>query len=217
VAERAAHARERTRLTFRRLSGLDRSGPPPEQTLSGQPWRVWTLPNAIGIVRAGLIPIFLVTALLSDNGTDALPAVLFAVCAAGDYADGITARITGQYSRFGALLDPIVDRCLVISGVAVVFAFDLLPRWALVLLVLRELYVLFNGRQAIALKLDLKINWPGRIAVGPVMGALFFALCALRTLAEVLLYIGLVLSYYAALLYRREGRRQLASRAAPST
>ena len=220
VAERAAHARERSRLTFRRLSGLDRSGPPPEQTRADQPWHVWTLPNAIGIVRAILIPVFLVTAFLSENGTDALPAILFAVCAWGDYADGITARITGQYSRFGALLDPIVDRCLVISGVAVVFAFDLLPRWALVLLVLRELYVLYNGRRALRLKLELKINWPGRIAVGPVMSALFFALCGLRTFATVLLLIGLVLAYYAAFLYRQEGTRQLRDRAshgAPSS
>ncbi|MCW3011983.1 MAG: CDP-alcohol phosphatidyltransferase family protein [Solirubrobacterales bacterium] len=217
VAERAAHARERTRLTFRRLSGLDRSGPPPEQTAYGQPWRVWTIPNVIGFVRAILIPIFLVTAFSSENGTDALPAVLFAVCAWGDYADGITARITGQYSRLGALMDPVIDRCLVISGVVVVFAFDLLPRWALVLLVLRELYVLYNGRIALKEQLELKINWPGRIAVGPVMSALFFALCDLRTLAAVFLYIGLALSYYAAFLYRREGRRQRASRGAPST
>ena len=217
VAERAAHARERTRLTFRRLSGLDRSGPPPEQTRPGEPWRVWTIPNAIGMFRAILIPAFLVTAFLSDDGTDALPAALFAICAWGDYADGIAARVTGQYSRFGALLDPIVDRCLVISGVLVVLAFDLLPRWALVLLVLRELYVLYNGRRAIRLRLEMTINWPGRLAVGPVMSALFFAMCALRTFAEVLLYAGLVLGYYAAFLYRREGRRQLAIRAAPSS
>jgi cardiolipin synthase (CMP-forming) len=217
VAERAAHARERTRLTFYRLMGLDRSGPPPEQTGYNQPWRVWTIPNAIGIVRAILIPIFLVTAFASDHGTDALPAVLFAVCAWGDYADGITARITGQYSRFGALMDPIIDRCLVLSGVVVVWAFDLLPRWALALLVLRELYVLFNGRRAIRLKLELKINWPGRIAVGPTMSALFFAMCGLRTFAELLLYLGLALAYYAAYLYRREARHQLASRPAPSS
>ena len=175
------------------------------------------MPNAIGIARAVLIPIFLVTAAASDSGTDALPAALFAICAGGDYADGIAARITGQYSRFGALLDPIIDRCLVISGVVVVFAFDLLPRWALALLVLRELYVLYNGRRAIRLKLPMTINWPGRLAVGPVMAALFFAMCALRTLAEILLYVGLILAYYAAYLYRREGRRQLAMRDAPST
>ncbi len=53
--------------------GLDRSGPPPPQTLAGQPWHVWTIPNAIGFVRLALIPVFLVLAFSSDTGTDALP------------------------------------------------------------------------------------------------------------------------------------------------
>ena len=104
-----------------------------------------------------------------------------------------------------------------LAGVVVVWSFDLLPRWALALLVLRELYVLFNGRRAIHLQLELKINWPGRIAVGPTMSALFFAMCGLRVFAEILLYLGLALAYCAAYLYRREGRRQLASRPAPSS
>ena len=63
-------AAEKARLTFRRLSGLDRSGPPPPETLAGQPWRVWTIPNAIGFVRLALIPVFLVLALSSEDGTD---------------------------------------------------------------------------------------------------------------------------------------------------
>ena len=48
-----------------------------------------------------------------------------------DYLDGITARVTGQYSRLGTLLDPLVDRLLVLCGVVVTWHFDLLPRWAL--------------------------------------------------------------------------------------
>ena len=39
------------KLTFRRLSGLDRSGPPPPETVAGAPLRPWTIPNAIGYVR----------------------------------------------------------------------------------------------------------------------------------------------------------------------
>ena len=108
-----SEAAEKVRLTFRRLAGLDRSGPPPPQTLAGQPWNVWTIPNGIGFFRLALIPVFLVLALSSDSGTDALPAVLFAVISWSDYFDGIAARITGQYSHFGALLDPFVDRLLV--------------------------------------------------------------------------------------------------------
>ncbi len=104
-------AAEKARLTFRRLAGLDRSGPPPPQTLGDQPWNVWTIPNAIGFVRFVLIPVFLVLALSSDNGTDALPAVIFAVISWSDYFDGMAARITGQYSRLGALLDPSSTAC----------------------------------------------------------------------------------------------------------
>ena len=92
---------------------------------------MWTIPNAIGFIRLALIPVFLVLALSSEDGTDIAPLVIFAVIGWTDYLDGITARLTGQYSRFGALLDPLVDRLLVISGVIVCWKFDLLPHWAL--------------------------------------------------------------------------------------
>ena len=54
--------------------------------------------------------------------------------AAGDYLDGFLARVTGQYSRMGALLDPLVDRLTILAGAVVCWHFELLPRWALALL-----------------------------------------------------------------------------------
>ena len=72
---------------------------------------------------------FLIVALSSDNGHSALAAVLFAVIGWADYLDGFAARLTGQYSRLRALLDPIVDRLLVVSGMLVCWHFELLPRW----------------------------------------------------------------------------------------
>jgi cardiolipin synthase len=193
----------------RRLVGLDRSGPPPPETLADQPWNVATIPNAIGFVRLALIPVFLVLALASDGGTDALPAVIFAVISWSDYFDGMAARITGQYSRLGALLDPIVDRLLVVSGLVVCWRFVLLPRWAIAVLIARELLLLAFGQIALRRGVQLKINWPGRLAVWPTMSAIFFALVALPTLAEVLLYIGLVLAWYAVVLYVADAAAQL--------
>jgi CDP-diacylglycerol--glycerol-3-phosphate 3-phosphatidyltransferase len=204
-----AHAR----ITVRRLVGLDRSGPPPPQTLSGQPLRPWTIPNAIGFARLALIPVFLVVALSSSDGVDALNAALFAVIGWGDYADGIAARVTRQYSRLGALMDPVTDRLLVVSGVVVCWRFDLLPRWALAVLVVRELAMVALGRYGLKRGIELRINWPGRVGVAPLMGALFFAMCGLATLAESLLYIGLALALVASWLYLRSGRRQLRERA----
>ena len=195
----------RAPLTFRRLSGLDRSGPPPPATLRDAPWNPWTIPNAISFVRFGLIPVFLVLALSSENGTDALPALIFAVVAWGDYADGIAARVTGQYSKLGALLDPVIDRALVLAGVVVVWHFETLPRWALAVLALRELVQLAYGQRALRRGIDLTVNWPGRAAVWPVMSAIFFALVGLETLGEVLLYIGTALAIWATALYIRQG------------
>jgi cardiolipin synthase len=214
VAEQVEQAAERARLTFRRLAGLDRSGPPPPETLRDQPWNVATIPNAIGFVRLALIPVFLVLALSSDSGTDALPAVIFAVISWSDYFDGIAARLTGQYSRFGALLDPLVDRLLVISGVVVCWTFELLPRWAIALLVVREVFLLVVGLLAQRRGLEVRINWPGRAAVWPTMSAIFFALVGLATLAAILLYVGLALAWYAVVLYLRDGLAQLRDGAA---
>jgi cardiolipin synthase len=212
--EATAERVEQARLTFRRLAGLDRSGPPPPATLRDQPWNVKTIPNAIGFVRLALIPVFLVLALSSESGTDALPAVIFAVISWSDYFDGMAARLTGQYSRFGSLLDPFVDRLLVVSGLLVCWNFELLPRWAIALLVLRELFLLVAGNLALRAGYQMKINWPGRAAVWPTMSAIFFGLVALKSLAAVLLVIGLVLSYYAVVLYVRDGLGQLEAKRA---
>ena len=208
-------AAERPRLTLRRLFGLDRSGPPPPQTQAGQPLRPWTLPNAIGFTRLALIPVFLVVALSSGDGQGALVASLFAVIGWGDYADGIAARVTGQYSRLGALMDPITDRLLVICGVVVTWRFDLLPRWALAVLAARELAMLAIGRYGITHGLELRINWPGRLAVAPVMGSFFFAMAGLEGFGEVLLFIGLALALAASAMYAASGARQMRSDVRP--
>lgn len=208
-------------LTVRRLFGLDRSGPPPPETLAGRPLNPWTIPNAIGFVRLALIPAFLVVALSSHDGRDALAAAIFAVVGWGDYADGIAARVTGQYSRLGALMDPVIDRLLIVSGAVVVWRFDLLPRWAIAVLVARELFMLGLARYGLRHGVDLKINWPGRLAVAPVMAAPFFAMVGLGTLARVFLFIGLGLALLATALYVRTGRRATHGRreagAAPSS
>jgi cardiolipin synthase (CMP-forming) len=203
-------------LTVRRLLGLDRSGPPSEATVAGAPLRPWTIPNAIGFARLALIPVFLAVALSSGDGVDALAATLFAVIGWGDYADGMAARVTRQYSRLGALMDPVTDRLLVICGVVVNWHFCLLPRWALAVLVARELAMIALARYGLKRGVDVRINWPGRLAVAPVMGGLFFPMTGLQRLGEVLLYVGLALALAATALYLRDGLRALRG-PAPST
>jgi CDP-diacylglycerol--glycerol-3-phosphate 3-phosphatidyltransferase len=196
----------------RRLFGIDRSGPPPSATLSDQPLHPWTIPNAIGFLRLAGIPVFLVIAFSSDDGRDTAAAVLYAVIGWADYLDGFAARLTGQYSRLGALLDPIVDRLLVISGMAVCWHFQLLPRWAIAVMIARELFMLIASRYALSRGVELKINWPGRLAVAPVLGAPFFAMLDVHWLALICLYLGMALALLATVLYVRRGAQEIRDR-----
>lgn len=195
----------RTSLTKRRLFGIDRSGPPPASTRAGQPLNPWTIPNAIGYVRLALIPVFLVIALNSRHGQNALSVTLFAVIGWADYLDGFAARLTGQYSRMGALLDPVIDRLLILSGMAVCWDFSLLPRWAIALVIARELFMLIASRYGLRRGVDVSINWAGRLGVAPIMGAPFFAMAGVHWLALVMLYVGLALALVATGLYVRRG------------
>jgi cardiolipin synthase len=196
------------RITKRRLFGIDRSGPNPAQTRSDQPLHPWTIPNAIGFARLAGIPVFLILALSSDDGHSAPATILFAVIGWADYLDGFAARLTGQYSRLGALLDPIIDRLLVVSGMLVCWNFSLLPRWAIALVVAREVFMLALSRYALSRGLEITINWAGRVGVAPTMGAPFFAMAGVHWLALILLYVGLALALLATAMYVRSGVRQ---------
>lgn len=200
----------RQHLTRRRLLGLDRSGPPPPETLSGQPLRPWTLPNLIGFTRIALVPVFLVLALGSGDGRVASASIVYAVIGGTDYLDGMLARVTGQYSRLGALIDPLTDRLLVVSGVVVTWHFELLPRWALAVLAARELFMLaltqYGLRRGLA---DLKVNMVGRWAVWPTMFSMFLAMVSVTWVAEALLYLGLAMTLWATALYVRDGLQAL--------
>jgi cardiolipin synthase len=151
--------------------------------------------------------VFLAFAFSSGDGVSRTAVIIFAVVAWSDYLDGIAARLTGQYSRLGALLDPLVDRLLVISGVAVCWYFELLPRWALALLVAREVFMLGLVRWGLRRGFNTKVNWLGRAGVWPVMSALFFAMAGVQTVGEVCLYLGLVLVLGSTVQYVREAMR----------
>jgi cardiolipin synthase len=199
----------RARLTRKRLLGLDRSGPPPPETRSGEPLNPWTIPNLIGFTRIALIPVFLVLALESDDGRVASASILYAVIGGTDYLDGLAARLTGQYSRLGTLLDPLTDRLLVVSGVIVCWHFELLPRWALGVLAAREVFMLALTQYGFRKGLDLEVKMIGRWAVWPTMFSMFLAMVSVTWVAEALLYVGLAMTLAATALYVRDGLRAL--------
>jgi cardiolipin synthase (CMP-forming) len=192
---------------LRRLFGLDRSGPPPPQTQEGAPLNPWTLPNFVGYARIAALPLFLLLAFHSGDGRSLSAAAVFWLISAGDYVDGFLARVTGQYSRLGTLLDPLVDRLTVLSGAIVCWHFELLPHWALALLVGREVAMLVLAQYGLRHGVQISVNWPGRISVFPIMGGIFLALLVSGWVPDALFVAGVGLAIVATLGYVRDGLR----------
>lgn len=104
--------------------------------------RVLTVPNALSLVRLLALP--LVYADLA-GGRHLRGLVVLVAVAATDWLDGYIARRFDQVTRVGTLLDPIVDRGLVVAvGVGMVVG-DLLPLWAAAVVLARDLAVLVGG------------------------------------------------------------------------
>lgn len=129
--------------------------------------RILTVPNLISAIRLCLVPIFLVLLL---NGYNLMATFLFALAASTDWIDGQIARRTNQVSRLGQLLDPAVDRILMICGVLGLFLVGRLPLWIILVVIGRDLLLLLGG-------VYLLKRWKARVAViysGKVATTLLF-------------------------------------------
>lgn len=101
--------------------------------------KVVTLPNAVTLLRLMAVP-FVFRALNDGQFTFAL--VLLVIFASTDWIDGYLARALNQVSRLGALLDPAVDRIFIIAVAYGLLVADLVPLWAVLVVVVRDAAVL---------------------------------------------------------------------------
>ena len=124
--------------------------------------RIFTVPNLISAIRLCLVPIFLILLL---NGFDLAATFLFALAAGTDWIDGQIARRTNQVSKLGQLLDPAVDRILMIVGVAGLFIVGRIPLWIIVFVVARDLLLLVGGAYLLnRWKRRVAVIYPGKVA-----------------------------------------------------
>jgi cardiolipin synthase len=99
--------------------------------------RILTIPNAITILRALGVPLFLYTYLHLHH-----PLISFWILGLGavtDYLDGKLARILHQESKLGAALDPAIDRLYIVSTIIALALHSVIPWWIVVALLSRDL------------------------------------------------------------------------------
>jgi len=127
----------------------------------------WTLPNILTVGRMIAAPmVALVFLLLPRPWADWVAMFLFLGASLTDYVDGYLARAWNQISRFGAMLDPIADKAVVVIALAVLLGVHGVTAWLLVpvtVILFREVFVSvlreYLGHAAGTLKVTPLAKW----------------------------------------------------------
>jgi CDP-diacylglycerol--glycerol-3-phosphate 3-phosphatidyltransferase len=128
---------------------------------------VWTLPNTLTVLRLLAAPGVAVMFLyFSRPWADFLALTLFVGAAITDYFDGYLARLWKQESRFGAMLDPIADKAMVVIAIMVITGYNGMNPWLILpaaVILFREVFVSglreFLGAKAGLLKVTKLAKW----------------------------------------------------------
>jgi cardiolipin synthase len=186
-----------------------------------------TTANKITILRILLIPFFVVEVLYyvkDGNEAHRLAAILsFAIAAICDGVDGYIARRYNQRSELGAILDPLADKLLLVSGI-VVLSFEhqrleTIPLWLTGTIIGRDILVL-AGMVVIQMtvgKVRVRPRMIGKVATVLQMAIILWILLKwdVKWLRAWLLAAA-ICTGISGLLYVWDGSRQLSAHPASS-
>ncbi|WP_420344779.1 CDP-diacylglycerol--glycerol-3-phosphate 3-phosphatidyltransferase [Paenirhodobacter sp.] len=127
----------------------------------------WTLPNTLTVLRLLAAPGVAVMFLYFHRPwADWLALALFIVAAITDYFDGYLARLWKQESKFGAMLDPIADKAMVVIAIMVLTGYSGMNPWLILpatVILFREVFVSglreYLGAEAKLLKVTKLAKW----------------------------------------------------------
>ncbi|RJR15345.1 MAG: CDP-alcohol phosphatidyltransferase family protein [Nitrospiraceae bacterium] len=99
---------------------------------------VGNLPNILTLTRILLLPFFVVT-LIYDQYRYAL--IIFIAASVTDILDGFIARVTGQITDFGKILDPVADKFFLVTSFILMSSIELIPKWLAIIVISKDLIV----------------------------------------------------------------------------
>ena len=119
-------------------------------------------PNVLTLIRLALVPFILWLATASEPEMVAGGLGLFLIAGITDWLDGYLAHRWDQVTPFGTLMDPLVDKVLILSLLIVFAHMGLFPLWIALVHLFREMLV-SGVRRIKALQGELVgANWMGK-------------------------------------------------------
>ena len=172
------------------------------------------LPNALTILRLGLIPVFVVLVLDADAGHSIPAAIVFGLAGITDQVDGWLARRWGVESEFGKFADPLADRLMIDAAVVLLWIEGRLPWVALAVILVRDGIILLGTPAALRRGYEFSVSFLGKLATWVLYAALFAVLITEEGTEWPLwlFWTGLALAVAAGLAYAPRALREIARR-----
>lgn len=129
----------------------------------------YSVANLITVLRLLIVPFFFAV-LLRDTERSRLAAfALYALAASTDWIDGQIARRTHTVTQIGQIIDPLVDRLLLASGVVGLYVIGVLPLWVPVVLVARDAYLLYGSYLLEQRGIRLAVTYLGKVTTAVLL------------------------------------------------
>jgi CDP-diacylglycerol---glycerol-3-phosphate 3-phosphatidyltransferase len=167
----------------------------------------FNLPIALTWLRIVLIPLFvgvyyLPQALLSMAARNWLAMTIFALAAITDWADGWLARRWGQTSAFGAFLDPVADKLMVVAALIVLVWLDRADAWLSMIIIGREIAIsaLREWMAQLGKSKSVAVAFIGKVKTGAQITAIIALLLDTAFLPRFTPLLGTVALWVAAIL-----------------
>jgi CDP-diacylglycerol--glycerol-3-phosphate 3-phosphatidyltransferase len=131
------------------------------------------LPNALTILRLGLIPLF-VGLMLADDPANWPAGIVFAVAGVTDQVDGFLARRWHVESQFGKVADPLADRLMIDAAAVMLWVDGRLPWYGAAVILARDLALVAGYKLVVPRGYDFEVNALGKLATWVLYAALTF-------------------------------------------
>lgn len=174
--------------------------------------KVVNLPNILAVFRIALAPLMLWFLIDRDNTIfanfhpswmDYFAGLIFVIASITDFFDGFIARSWNQMTKLGAILDPLADKMLMLSGFLGLLALNRASVWAIFLILSREFFITGLRVVAVSEGKDVASSMAGKVKTVLQMIAIGFLIMN-WPYANELLWFAVFLTLYSGYEYIRD-------------
>lgn len=164
------------------------------------------LPNKLTILRAIMIPFFLVFLYMPHEWAKWVAFAIFIAASLTDMLDGKIARKYNLVTNFGKFMDPLADKLLVCSALIALSDLGRIPAWIVIVIIARDFII--SGFRLVAAEKGVVIaaGWSGKIKTTVQMIMVAFLIADLGgrvifVIEQILIYLALALTIISLLDY----------------